>query len=142
MRVVEVDYANIIGRGIKFPFRIDPSTGRIAIQNSSTKIEAEERIKQSIAQILGTRVGERPGLREFGSYLDDLPFEPNDEEFDSYVEYIVTDAITKWEKRVKIAEVIISRENLDDGLVDIQIKFIILATQEEGNMIYPHFVSM
>jgi phage baseplate assembly protein W len=58
-------------RGMSFPFRIDPVSGRVAMSEGRTKIQ------QNVRLILGTRIGERPMLRDFGTRLPSLVHEPN-----------------------------------------------------------------
>jgi len=64
-----------------------------------------ELIKDSIKQILLTRKGERVMLRNFGSNLHKLIFEPNDELLKELVRVEVEEAIKEWEPRVEIVKV-------------------------------------
>ena len=60
-------------RGFGFPFRIDPQTGGVAWASG------DQKIRQNVMLIIGTRRGERPMLREFGSQLHTLAHSPNDQ---------------------------------------------------------------
>jgi len=60
-----------------------------------------ELIKQNILQILLTRPGERVMLPEFGSYLKNLVFEPNDAVLEGLAKIYVKEALEKWEDRVE-----------------------------------------
>ena len=51
-------------RGTAFPFRIDPGTGRVAMT------DGEAKIGDNIRLVIGTRLGERPMLREVRLRLD------------------------------------------------------------------------
>ena len=59
---------SFLGRGWKFPVRIDPTTGRVAMS------EMEQDIKQSILILLSTAPGERLMRPEFGCGIHDLVF--------------------------------------------------------------------
>ena len=58
--------------GPAFPFRIDPTTGGVAWAFGSDKL------RQNIRLILGTRYGERPMLRDYGTRIHSLVHDPND----------------------------------------------------------------
>ena len=54
------DNKGFMGRGFSFPFRVDPSTNRIAMSSAGQDVEEAIRI------ILRTNLGERVMLPEFG----------------------------------------------------------------------------
>ena len=84
-------------RGPSFPLRAG-GKGYFALSDNSTLI------KESIRQILGTRVGERAMRRDFGSRIHELVFEPDDQILlNLAVKYTYEDVI-KWEKRILISE--------------------------------------
>ena len=60
-------------KGIGFPFRIDPESGGVAWTSG------REKLRQNVMVILGTRHGERPMLRDFGTRLHVLVHEPTDQ---------------------------------------------------------------
>ena len=55
------DNKGFMGRGFSFPFRVDPSTNRIAMSSAGQDVEEAIRI------ILRTNLGERVMLPEFGT---------------------------------------------------------------------------
>lgn len=59
----------------------------------------------SIVLILGTPLGTRIMLPEFGSLVPTLVFEPNDEALVALGKRYVIDAIDKWEPRVTLRDV-------------------------------------
>ena len=65
-----------LSQGLSFPFRFDRRSG--SPQVSSSTSDDHEHIKESIRQILGTRIGERFMRPDFGSRLHELVFEGND----------------------------------------------------------------
>lgn len=78
-------------------------------------------IKASIQQILGTRLGERVMVPDFGSRTYELAFEQNDSVFQTLVEEFVVGAIRKWEPRIDILGVIIDQlPNTNEARIVIQ----------------------
>ena len=59
-------------------------------------------IQNSIATILGTRVGTRVFRRDFGSYLEDLLWNPMDDITVGQIKNELVAAITTWEPRVSL----------------------------------------
>jgi phage baseplate assembly protein W len=60
----------------------------------------EDAINKSIVTILGTRKGSRPFRRTFGSYVNDILFDPMDEISTSRLRREIVDALEEWEPRV------------------------------------------
>ncbi len=89
--------------------------------------EGIDLIKDSIRQILTTRKGERVMLRNFGSNLHKLIFEPNDELLEELVRIEVEEAIKEWEPRVEIVDVRTERRERE---VKIGIILRVIATGE------------
>lgn len=81
-------------------------------------------VKQSIHQILGTRIGERVMVPEFGSRLPELLFEPIDDVTLVLARVYTIDAIEKWEPRVSLNEVVTSI-NTDANRVEIFADYVI-----------------
>ena len=68
---------DFLGKGLKYPFQFHSVSG--ATEVSVARSREHEHIRESILQILGTRPGERFLNPEFGSRLNNLVFERNDE---------------------------------------------------------------
>ena len=83
-------------RGTGFPFRIDPKTGRVQMTTGPAKI------RQNVTVILGTREGERPLLREFGTRIHALVQEVNDEGLATLFKDQVRQALIRWEPRILV----------------------------------------
>lgn len=62
-------------------------------------------VKASIHQILGTRIGERVMLPEFGSRIYELIYEPIDDITIALARVYTIEAIEKWEPRVELNDV-------------------------------------
>jgi phage baseplate assembly protein W len=130
---------DFLGRGLRFPFRFTERSG--GAQISATTSAEHAHIQESIVQILGTRPGERFMRPEFGSRLKDLVFEPNDNVLKGLVRAYVLEAIERWEKRVILTRVTFddSPVNLDRNLLLVRIHYRVIASQVEGNLVYPFY---
>lgn len=94
-----------------------------------------------LLQILDTRPGERLMNPEFGSRLNELVFEQNDEVLKGMIRHYVIDAIKQWEKRIAIVNVFFdkSSDKIDSNILLICISYWVIQSQTEGNLIYPFF---
>lgn len=104
---------SIYYKGISFPFRID---GRGGVATSELTPQNLERIKESIAQIVRTNIGERIMEVTFGSNISRFVFS-NLENISTraLLKHELTKAIEKWEKRVVVDNVeIYSSEEYTD----------------------------
>jgi len=130
---------NFVGNGFNFPIETSPQ-GEIEKLKSETPENQAERIKQSVFQILSTRVGERFFLRDFGSRLHELVFEPNDIVLVGMARRFVIEAIEKWEKRIIIQNVEI-RLDRDNSMFFVWADYVIRSTNVAGNLVFPFFLS-
>ena len=130
---------DFLGKGLRYPFRFQSVSG--GIQISTTTSREHEHIRESILQILGTRIGERFMNPEFGSRLKDLVFEQNDEVLKGLLRHYVIDAIKRWEKRVIITEVHFDDRplNIDGNLLLVHIAYRVIQSQVDGNLVYPFY---
>jgi len=130
---------DFLGKGLKFPFTFYRRTG--GAQVSTTTSQEHAHIHESILQILGTRPGERFMNPEFGAHLKDLVFEQNDVILRGLVRHYVIDAIKRWEKRVQVIAIEFedSPKNTDQNVLLVRIRYRVIKTQIEGNMVYPFY---
>lgn len=127
---------HILGRGIRYPFAFGGSfknTGRLEESFATDKING------SIAAILGTIPGERMYQPDFGSMLQYLVFEPNDDILKDKLTLYIKDALDKWEKRIEIIAISFddSPYNKNNHILNIMINYLIINTQVTGNYVYP-----
>lgn len=75
--------------------------------NSSTgkAIEGTDHLQQSIADILGTRIGTRVMRRDYGSRLPELVDSPMNEEAQIEIFAATAEALQKWEPRFRLERV-------------------------------------
>lgn len=111
--------------GISFPFRFD---GRGGVATSTTSINDFTHIKESIMQIILTKVGERRMELEFGSEVRDHLFSMIDDETDiAILKFKIQEAIEKYEKRVDVINIdIIHDEKIaGEGTWIIEMNFLV-----------------
>ncbi len=101
-------------RGAAFPFRIDPETGAVAWASGHKKI------RQNIRIILGTRHGERPMLRQFGSRVHSLVHDVNDDVLADLVQRQAQQALLQWEPRVLIID---SQVDQSEGELRLRLRY-------------------
>ena len=130
---------DFLGKGLRYPFRFQSVSGGTEISTATSR--EHEHIRESILQILGTRTGERFMNPEFGSRLNDLVFEQNDEVLKGLVRHYVIDAIKRWEKRIIITGVAFedTEASMNRNFFLVHITYRVIQSQAEGNLIYPFF---
>jgi phage baseplate assembly protein W len=114
--------------GAAFPFRIDPQTGGVAWASGTAKIRDDLRI------LLGTRLGERPMLRDFGSGIHELVHEPADDVTESLLRRQAHEAVVRWERRVVVTRARLSRS---DGELRLVLNYIHSDKPVAAEMIVP-----
>jgi len=129
-----------LGKGLRFPFQIATRDGGIGTIGSTSLSEGEDRIIQSIKQILGTPIKRRFMRRDFGSRLNLIPFEPNDEITAVLIKHYIREALAIWEKRIYVGSITVDFTDRDDGLCYVGITFRIIKTNKIGNMVYPFYL--
>ena len=119
------DNKGFMGRGFSFPFRVDPSTNRIAMSSAGQDVEEAIRI------ILRTNLGERVMLPEFGTAAGEFLF--------AALEESVREALEQWEPRIMDIDVQAARES-SGGVLNINISYTLRATNNQFNMVYPFYM--
>lgn len=121
---------NLIGTGLRAPDSFNTVNGKVRYNTGV------ERINQSINHILGTRLGERFFVPEFGCRIYELIFEPNDDILRDLLIIYIKEALTRWEPRIKVLEVdpvVIEGGNE----VPIHITYNLINTNITYNYVYP-----
>ena len=129
----------ILGIGWQFPFYISGRRGGPEDIGGVSIDEGRILVRQSIMQILGTRIGERVMRRDFGSRIYDLVFEPNDPLIDVQVEHYVRVAIERWEPRVLVGPVTINRDQRLEGVLLIEVTYEIIQFATIDSLVFPWY---
>jgi phage baseplate assembly protein W len=123
-----------LGRGWSFPVSFG-NQGR-----SVDMAEAEEDIRQSLAILLSTSVGERVLRPSFGWKRDALMFEPLSASFASYLVREIETAILFFEPRIALNRVNFETEPGREGLILIRLDYTVRTTNTRTNLVYPFYL--
>lgn len=126
---------SFLGRGWKFPVRIDTTTGRVGMS------EMEQDIKESIWILLSTAPGERLMRPEFGCGIHDLVFSSMSTVTMGLFESRVREAINRWEARVDITKLEVFTKEPDKGKLEINLTCRIRDTNSQFNLVFPFYLT-
>jgi phage baseplate assembly protein W len=115
-------------QGLSFPFRIDPAKGGVAWTSGKDKI------RQNVGLILGTRCGERPMLRDFGTKIPSLVHDPNDEVLATAVREQILAALLRFENRVLGTNVATERQ---EGELRVRVNYLYVEEGMSDTLVIP-----
>ena len=125
--------SDILGSGLAFPLQVD-RRGGIALASD------EQDIDQAIQLILGTAPGERPMRPEFGCGVHDFVFDTIDANTIGSMEQEIRSALERWEPRIEVQEVTFDLSDAGNGLLQIDIRYVVRAKNTERNLVHPFYV--
>jgi Bacteriophage baseplate protein W len=106
---------------VAHPFRVD-GRGRTA------EADDEDYLRQLIELVLFTRPGERVNRPDFGTGLAGLVFEPNSEELQTAVEYVVQGGLQRWlGDLIRVEDVTVTH---DDDVLSVTVQYVALRRQQ------------
>ena len=124
---------DFLGKGMAFPLQLNSRNG--------IKVSAyEQKIKESIQVILGTNHGERLMRPTFGANLQSLVFAPNNTSTLGLVRFHVEDALTRWEPRIDLEEVLVESSPSNPSLLLISVDYRVRTTDSRFNLVYPFYL--
>jgi phage baseplate assembly protein W len=92
-------------------------------------VEGDDSVRQSILLLLSTVPGERVMRPEYGCYLYQLVFSPNDETTAGLAIHYVRRAVSRWEPRVEILRLDAGRHPDAAELLEIVLEYRVRASQ-------------
>ena len=125
--------ADFIGRGWAFPIRTD-AHGGIAL------VSREHEIQEAIRLIVSTSPGERPMRPDFGCRIHDFVFSPTDGATAAAISAEVTNALTRWEHRIDVDDVVVLYTAEDPSVLYIDIHYRLKQTNDRHNLVFPFYV--
>lgn len=123
----------IIGKGMKFPPRINPATGRFMV------VEGAQAIKESIYIILMTQKTERFIRPDFGSNISNYTFMDTGITALNIMSRSITDDILNSEPRVDNVVVDIDSTSKKECLI-INIRYRIRENNTVDNLVFPFYL--
>jgi phage baseplate assembly protein W len=121
-----------LGAGWSFPLDVD-GRGGISLARG------DRDVAEAIYIILGTAPGERRMRPEFGCRIHELIFAPMNSSTGSLMRHYVIEALNRWEPRIEVSEVRVYRHPQIDGAVLIEVDYVLLATNDERNLVFPFY---
>jgi phage baseplate assembly protein W len=126
---------SFLGTGWSFPPSFTNVGGDVVMTSDLDDILA------SLHILLSTSIGERLMQPTYGCNLSALQFEPLNSSLLTYIRGIVTDAILYDEPRILAKNIDIDTSQYTEGLLRIEIDFIIPATNSRYNFVYPYYIT-
>jgi phage baseplate assembly protein W len=124
---------SFLGRGWSFPPEFQKETGTVKMT------EGEADIENSLKILLATRLGERVMLPKYGCNLEDLLFSSLNLTVKTYVIDLIKTAILYHEPRIDIKKIDIDPADELNGVLLINIDYIIRSTNSRKNMVFPFY---
>jgi phage baseplate assembly protein W len=123
---------DFIGSGWAFPLRTD-AAGGIAL------VSGERKLEESMRLILSTAPGERPMRPEFGCGIHDFVFAGADDETIAQIVVEVRQALARWEPRVTVEEVLVTRDEDNPARLLIEVQYASVSTNDPRNLVFPFY---
>ncbi|WP_330333774.1 GPW/gp25 family protein [Streptomyces sp. NBC_00536] len=123
---------DIIGAGWAFPAVITGS-GRVGLATGADDVE------QAVRIILATAPGERPMRPEFGCGIHRLVFDSLDATTVARADVEVRRALDRWEPRIELDDLLFSTDTVDTGVLYIDLRYRLRATNEPRNLVFPFY---
>ena len=124
---------SFLGRGWSFPPEFNKGTQAVKM------LEDEADIESSLEILLSTRLGERIMVPKYGCNLDELLFKPLNLTVKTYVIDLIKTAILYYEPRIDVTKIEIDPSDELNGVLLINIEYIIRTTNSRKNMVYPYY---
>ena len=128
-----------VGRGWGFPPAFGKSDAPSAPRGEVAMTTGIEDIRQSLAIILGTVLGERVMRPEFGCNLEDHVFDEMNASLVSYIQNLVKTAILYHEPRIDADDIAVEPDQLA-GRLDIRISYVVRGANSRFNVVYPFYL--
>ncbi|MBR3772610.1 MAG: GPW/gp25 family protein [Clostridium sp.] len=101
----------------------------------------EEDIKEAIWIILMTKKGERIRNPEFGCSIHEYVFDSLNYQTISQMQRSVEEALLLWEPRIMKVEVTVTIPKDKEGLVNIEVAYVVRATNNPFNLVFPFYMN-
>ncbi len=124
---------SFLGRGWSFPPEFSKESRSVKM------LEDEADIKSSLEILLSTRLGERIMVPGYGCNLEELLFSPLNLTLKTYVIDLIKTAILYHEPRIDVKKIDIDPTDELNGVLLINIDYIIRSTNSRMNMVFPFY---
>lgn len=124
---------DILGRGWSFPPVFNINAAKVMM------LEGKEDIESSLDILLRTKLGERIMMPAYGCNLEELLFKPLNLTLKTFVKDLIETAILYHEPRIDPVSVSIDPAGNEEGLLLINITYIIRSTNARHNVVFPFY---
>lgn len=124
---------DFLGKGLKFPLRVDGRTGKIAM------VGHEEDIREAVDIIINTYRGERVMRPDFGCTLADYVFSPMAHSPGQTIAHELRNALVLQEPRIENISV---RADVGMGAgagLTVYVDYTVRSTNNRYNLVYPFY---
>ena len=98
-------------------------------------------IQQSLEIILSTEPGERVMRPDFGCNMQAMVFEPMNTSLITYMRDKIEKALLYHEPRIDLKRVEINTANVLEGVVLIEVDYVVRTTNRRQNYVYPYYIN-
>ncbi|MFV0436030.1 MAG: GPW/gp25 family protein [Desulfopila sp.] len=124
---------DFLGRGWSFPPAFSRAEGGVKM------LEGEADIASSLEVLLGTSLGERVMLPQYGCNMQELVFENLDTRMKTLMADKIESAILYHEPRIWLMRVTLAESSEAEGVVLIEIVYRVKSTNSRFNFVYPYY---
>lgn len=103
-------------------------------------VSGVEDIRQSLRILFATTPGERVMLPLYGCDLWRMVFRDLTTTLLTELKDMVEQAIVLWEPRIDVLAVDVVQDSTEDGLVRIEVEFMVRRTNTRSNFVYPFYM--
>ena len=128
-----MDGKEFMGKGLKFPLQIDPTTGKIAM------VSEEEDIAEAIGIIINTIQGERVMRPDFGSNVLDYTFSAASDSLRQSLAFDLRAQLGYLEPRIDDIDVRCSDADEMEGAIVVEVGYRVRSTNNRYNRVYPFY---
>lgn len=130
------DDRSFLGTGWGFPptFEKESLTG-------VTMVSDNQDIRESIRILLGTSLGERTMLPQYGCNLTDYLFESITNSKLNLIRERVRSSLIKYEPRIEVTQVDVDGSDYLDGTIYVKIDYFVRKTNTRFNLVYPYYIA-
>ena len=101
----------------------------------------EEDIFQSLQLLLSTQMNERSLTLDYGCELNSYLFEEMNTQLENNLTSLIREAIYNYEPRIETEKVSVKIDNEQEGLLLIEVRFKVKATNSRYNLVYPFYLN-
>ena len=126
---------SFLGKGWAFPPTFKKNSGDIEMSTEYVDI------KESLEIYFGTRLGERIMRSDYGSVIHELFFQSSNNSSLRSVEVSLETNLRQFEPRIIVQSVKAERLDVDGGLINFKIDYVVRATNIRDNIVFPFYIN-